>query len=173
MDEKNNINQTINNTVINVGKVEHLNTNPTTVNTTIIYGSRQEETKAKAPEPKSQNPVETAPIRDEILLYVSCLRTMLADGWKSRYQVMWADILDLEAVSSKVYDPGKQQGTNFNRNLVANIVHYLNGKGVYREYNAARFSELLEGTSDHSVRAALGSNPNPDIVSRLDRYFET
>ena len=168
-----NINQTINNTVINVGKVEHLNTNPTTVNTTIIYGSQPEETNAKASEPKPQDPVETAPIRDEILLYVSCLRTKLAEEWKSRYQKVWADILDLEAVSSKVYDPGKQQGTNFNRNLVANIVHYLNGKGAFNEYNAAKFAFLLEGTSDHSVRAALGSNPNPDIVSRLDRYFET
>lgn len=154
---------------IHIGNVENYNPNATTVINN-NYGSREKDVPSQH---KPQDPVETAPIRDEILLYVSCLRTKLAEEWKSRYQKVWADILDLEAVSSKVYDPGKQQGTNFNRNLVANIVHYLNGKGAFNEYNAAKFASLLEGTSDHSVRAALGSDPNPDIVSRLDRYFES
>ena len=116
---------------------------------------------------------DTALLRSEILAYVSHLRTFLADGWKGKYQQIWEDILDLDAVSASVYIPGKQQGTNFNRSLVANIIHYLDGRGAYGTgYNAARFAECLEGDRDHSVRSALGKDPADDIVSRLNSYFE-
>lgn len=71
-----------------------------------------------------------------------------------------------------IFNPGKQQDTNFNRNLVANIIHYLDGRGVYKDnYNAALFAQILEGDKDHSVRSALGKYPSEDIVSRLNRHF--
>ena len=112
-------------------------------------------------------------LRDEILAYVDRLRPHLADEWKSTYLRTWEDILDLDIVASLVYSPGKQQGTNFNRNLVANIIHYLSGREAYgKGYNAARFAGYLEGDKDHSIRSALGKNPSPDVVSRLNRYFE-
>ena len=120
----------------------------------------------------SGTPAATAPLRGEILAYVDRLRTSLSDEWKSRYQKTWEDILDLDIVASSVYLPGKQQGTNFNRSLVAGIIHYLSGRGAYEEYNAARFASYLEGSKDHSVRSALGRDPSPDVVSRLDRYFD-
>ena len=115
---------------------------------------------------------DTVLLRSEILAYINRLRSCLADEWKSSYQKIWDDILDTQVVSLSVYNPGKQRGTNFNRNLVANIIHYLNGKGAYgNSYNAARFAEFLEGDKDHSVRSALGKDPSNDIVSSLDRYF--
>ena len=123
--------------------------------------------------PRSAVPKDTAQLRGEILNYVSRLRSCLSDDWKSSYLRTWGDILDIEAVSLSVYNPGKQQKTNFNRTLVANIVHYLHGKGAYvGNYNAAQFAHLLEGSKDHPVRSALGKDPSADIVSRLDRHFE-
>jgi hypothetical protein len=154
---------------INIQHVENYNPNATTV-TNNYFGTRA---KSVPSETNSPDPVETAPIRDEILLYVSRLRTRLADEWKSRYQQVWADIIDLPVVAASVYNPGKQQGTNFNRNLVANIIHFLGSKGAFNEYNAAQFALLLEDSSDHSVRSALGSDPVDEIIkSRLVRYFQ-
>ena len=114
-------------------------------------------------------------LRQQILDYVGSLIYQVDDGYKSRYRCMWEDILDLSVVSASVYNPGKQQGTCFNRNLVANIIPYLAGRGVYgdkNDYNAAQFAMFLQGDKNHAVRAALGSDPEPEIVSRLNRYFE-
>ena len=123
--------------------------------------------------PQPNDTTDVALLRSDILAYVNRLRTCLADDWKSTYQKTWEDILDMKAVSAVVYTPGKQQGTNFNRSLVAGIIHYLHGRGAYAgSYNAARFAEHLEGDKNHSVRSALGRDPSPDVVSRLDRYFD-
>ena len=100
-------------------------------------------------------------------------RTHLSDEWKYGYQRLWEDILDIKIVSEAIYTRGKQQRTNFNRNLVANIIHYLSCKGVYgRSYTAARFAVCLEGNKEHSVRSALGRDPSSDIVLRLDSCLE-
>ena len=118
-------------------------------------------------------PEDVTPLRGEILGYVNRLRTFLADDWKHRYRQTWEDILDLEAVAAEVYNPGKQQKTNFNRTLVANIIHYLSGRGAYAgNYNAALFARILEGSKEHPGRSALGKDPATNIVSRLNRYFE-
>ena len=133
------------------------------------------DTRARHPrQPVQQRPTEDiADLRAEILEYVNRLRTFLADQWKGSYRQTWESILDIEIVSMSVYIPGKQRATNFNRSLVANIIHYLHGRGAYGDnYNAARFAEFLEGDKDHSVRGALGRDPSDEIVSRLDRHFE-
>ncbi len=174
----------------NIGTVHQLNNGVEKVENTYYYGVRQDgnaqpsdsqgdTSSTVTPSPvKSPIPRETAPLREQILLYVSSLSGQVADAWKSRYMKMWEDILDLEVVAADVYNPGKQQGTNFNRNLVANIIHYLGNRSrkedcVYKDYNAAQYTEKLEGDKDHSVRAALGQNPSEKIASRLDRLMET
>lgn len=112
-------------------------------------------------------------IRAEILAYVKRIQIYVSDDWKSRYIKMWEDILDLEVVAKNVYNPGKQQGTDFNRNLVANIIHYLDSQHLYKgNYNASTMAMALEGDKDHSVRGALGKDPSPAIASRLKRYYE-
>ena len=149
---------------IHIQRVDHFHTaSPGPINND--KGTRTEQ--------QSSPPSDLALLRSDILAYVNRLRTCLADDWKSTYQKTWEDILDMKAVSAVVYTPGKQQGTNFNRSLVANIIHYLHGRGAYDgSYNAARFAEYLEGDKDHSVRSALGRAPSPDVLSRLDRYFD-
>lgn len=121
------------------------------------------------------NPVkpDTPLLKNCILEYVSNLITELSDDWTQKYLKEWDGILDLDIVAAKVYNPGKQQGTVFNRNLVANIIYYLGQKGAFKSpYNASRMARLLAGDPDSSVRAALGKYPDDKIVSRLNRYFE-
>ena len=178
------------NQIINIGTVQHFNNGVEKVENNYYCGVRQagnaqssdsqgDTSSTVTPSPaNSPIPRETAPLREQILLYVSCLSGQVADAWKSRYMKMWEDILDLEVVAADVYNPGKQQGTNFNRNLVANIIHYLGNRGrkedcVYKDYNAAQYTEKLEGDKEHSVRAALGQNPSEKIASQLDRLMKT
>lgn len=160
---------------INIQHVENYNPNATTVINN--YGTREEDKRVKGGESNSKNSLndmrEILPIRQQILAYVSCINSIVNDDKKSGYMKMWNDILDLQVVADRVYDPGKQKGTNFNRNLVANIIHYLNNQKIFNEYVPAHISTLLEGSSDHSVRGELGKDPSDDaIVSRLNRYFE-
>ena len=165
----------------NIGTVEQLNPVATTVNN--YYGSKDEEVETgKKPEVNARkNPIEQrelAPVREQILLYVSCLSGQVADDWKSRYQKLWDGILDIKEVAAKVYNPGKQQKTTFNRNLVANIIFYLGNHVraehvVYKDYNATLFTEKLEADKDHPVRAALGRFPEETIKKSLDRFMET
>lgn len=158
---------------INIQHVDNFNPNATTVINN--YGACEEtEDGKKSRNKKSLNDVrEIPPIREQILAYVSCLTSIVNDDKKSGYLKMWNDILDIQVVSDKIYDPGRQQGTAFNRNLVANIIHYLNGQKLFSEYVPSHIAELLEGSSDHSVRGELGKDPSDEsIVSRLNRYFE-
>lgn len=159
---------------INIQHVDNFNPNATTVNNN-YYGTRERRTPTSNANPNNSHDDvrELSVIREEILKYVSRLSGQVANEWKSRYMNIWGEILELEIVADKIYEPGKQQGTNFNRNLVANIIHYLNNKNIFREYVPAHISALLEGSSDHSVRGELGKDPSDDaIVSRLNRYFE-
>lgn len=163
-------------TEVNIQHVENYNPAATSV-TNYYYGDRKQPAadKAKTGEGKRVNndPIDTIPIRAEILTYVSGIRPYLSDNWKSRYMQVWNDILDLDIVAQTVYKPGKQQGTNFNRNLVANIIYYLDQQGAYSsKYSATAMAVALEGAKDHPVRAALGSLPPADITSRLNRMFE-
>ena len=126
-----------------------------------------------AQSPKTHDIADKSAIRAEILAYVNKLRRYVNDEWKNRYTKIWEEIIDLEIIAQMVYTPGKQQGTDFNRNLVANIIHFLYSQKVYKEaYNASTMATALEGDKDHSVRAALGKDPSPVITSRLKRYFE-
>lgn len=112
-------------------------------------------------------------IRSEILDYVSRIKRYVCDDRKSHYMKMWEEILDINIIAKVVYDPGRQQGTDFNRNLVANIIHFMDSQKIYKDdYNASTMAIALEGDKDHSVRGALGKDPDSAIVSRLKRYFE-
>ena len=119
--------------------------------------------------------IDVAPIREEIINYVSRLRPFLVDEQKSGYMKLWKEILDLDIIAGEVYNPGKQQGTNFNRSLVANIIYYMVKKNFFGDnnsYNASLFAVALEGSAEHSVRAELRTLPAADIISRLDCVLE-
>lgn len=119
------------------------------------------------------------PIREQIMLFVSALGTesLVSPGWVDRHMDLWNKILDLPEVAAVVYNPGKQRGTCFNRNLVSNIIHYLGNQTnkewlVYKDYNATRFTEKLGLDATHPVRGALGSLPPAAIRKSLDRFME-
>lgn len=128
-------------------------------------------------EKKPNEQREIPPIREQIMLYVSCLTGEVAPEWQSRYMDLWNGILDLPEVAAVVYNPGKQRKTIFNRKLVGNIIYFLGNTAcaehtVYKDYNATRFAEKLEGDRDHSVRGALGAFPPKGIEDSLKRYME-
>ena len=157
---------------ITIQHVENYNPAATTVNN--YYGTRAPGKKAASNSP-SDGTIDIAPIRTEILNYVSRLRSFLVDEEKSGYMKLWGEILDLDIIAGEIYNPGKQQGTNFNRSLVANIIYYLVKNGFFGDknsYNSSLFAVALEGSAEHSVRAELRMLPADDITSRLDRVLE-
>lgn len=132
--------------------------------TTVVnhnYGDRQKSAPASDKPLKDE---EREARKAEIIDYVSRLSRYLAPEWKSRYLSTWQKILALPDVAEKVYDPGRQQGTHFNRNLVAHIIYIMCKAGVFTTTNATAFAEALEDNKEHSVRSQLGSPPD-------DRYI--
>lgn len=104
----------------------------------------------------------------EIMDYVAKLKNYVAKDWKNRYESLWKEILALPEVNAEVYEPGRQQGTTFNRNLIANILYIMCNDGVIVETNATKLTEELEGDKDHPVRAKLKENPvNRDITDKI------
>lgn len=158
-------------TEVNIQNVESYNPNATSVTVNHnYYGDKKGSVRAS----EDKDTIDTTPIREEILNYVSCLRPQLKDEWKSSYMKMWNGILDLDVIAGAVYKTGKQQDTNFNRALVANIIHYLDSRHIYKEaYSPTAMAIALEGDKDHSVRGPLSKDPSEDVISRLDRFFET
>ena len=141
----------------------------TTVNNN-YYGTRVEEMKTQV----ERKTIDVTAIRADILNYVDGIRSFLRDEMQDNFINMWEGILNLDIVVASIYNPGKQQGTTFNRNLVARIIHYLDGYRIYKgNYNAAELAMALEGDKEHSVRAALGKYPADDIVTHLDRFMNS
>ena len=163
---------------VHIGTVQNYNPNATTV---INYNGTSDEdngAKHKKSGPKTmkemleQDLIDTTPIRKEILNYVSCIRPFVKDEWKDMYMQMWEDILDLVVVKEKVYDPGKQKNTNFNRKLVAGILHFLDSQKLYKDpYNAKAMAEALEGDWEHSVRRELAVDPSDEVVAAIKQLL--
>ena len=164
---------------IHIGTVQNYNPNATTVINYIGTQPEGESPAKKKAESRTtkamleKDQIDTAPIRTEILNYVSCLRPHVKQDKRTQYMQLWDKILDLEPVEKMVFDPGKQQGTNFNRNLVANIIHFLDYFGFYAEvYNAAAFAFALEADKEHSVRAALGQDPAEPVKKAVENLVK-
>lgn len=166
----------------NIGSVGQINNSVGTV--TNYYGvsgeavspmKKQEKTEQKSPMEQRDIP----PIREQIMLFVSCLHTekFVNPEWISCYMDLWDKILDIPEVKVAVYNPGKQRGTTYNRNLVGNIIHYLGNQDkkewqVYKDFNATRYTEKLGLDPTHSVRGVLGNQPPVEIKKSLDRFME-
>lgn len=178
-----------NNTFINIKTAYNVNPNATTVENTFIIGSREEGNAAVAeavggkPDGKKlgamtlremlkKDLIDTGNIQKVILNYVSCIRPKLKGTMDKKYETLWAIIVEHEAFSVDLYDPGKQQCT-YNRNLVANIIHYLDSKGFYEEpYSAAAMTRALEaGEDQHPIRRALGMDPEPKYCKVVDEIL--
>ena len=119
--------------------------------------------------------IDIEPIRQEILVFVSKVRPLLDDAWKADYQKIWEDILNMQEVKEKIYDPGKQKKTNFNQYLVGNILYFMfedcGACSDDKEYNASEVCMKLIGTTEHQLRKELSKNPPDAIKDRLRDYF--
>ena len=116
--------------------------------------------------------IDTGNIQKKILNYVSCIRPFVKDELDKLYMALWARILEHEAFKVELYDPGKQ-ACKFNRNLVANILHYLDGKHFYKvEYNQSEFTRRLEGDDQNPVRKALRFDPAPQYCKAVDEIIK-
>ena len=165
---------------VHIGTVQNYNPNATTVinyNGTSDQGEVAKPKKTPTTNIKSmleQDLIDTMPIRKEILNYVSCIRPFVKDGLKDKYMQMWDDILNLSVVEERIYNPGKQQNTNFNRKLVAEILHFLDSKKIYKApFNAKAMAEALEHDWEHSVRRELAVDPSDDIKDAITQLLNS
>lgn len=145
---------------IHIGSVGVYN-NATTINNTYMDGKLVATQKESAA-------TETEAVRKEIMAYVGKTLHLVEEKWKPVYLDLWEEILNIKEVAAEVYDRGRQHDTTFNRNLVANIIHFLgnfrgNKTGMFGAYSATPVVNELEGTTACSTRTELGSNPSKEI----------
>lgn len=174
-----------NNTFISIGTAYNVNPNATKVENTFVIGSREEGNAAMAEaaggkkigamtlrEMLKKGLIDKTNIRKEILQYVSRIRSKLKGTMDKKYEALWGKIVEHEVFAIELYDPGKQQCA-FNRNLVGNIIHYLDSKGFYEEpYSAAAMTRALEGDDQHPVRSALGKDLDSKYMKVVDEILE-
>ena len=161
-------------TEVNMG--EHSQYLPNVTELTIINGEsscRKGRTEPQSERTDGRN-TDVARIRPVIMKYVSRLQPDVRPEWKQGYMTLWEGILDLDVVAEKVYHPGKQPQTDFNKYLVCNIIHYLNRKNVFRDnFKDAEITRALEGDEAHSIRThAVNKDPDEVICHRIDKYME-
>jgi hypothetical protein len=108
---------------------------------------------------KDDHDVESA--TSAAMEYVGRLKDMVTPAWADHYMDLFKKIFALPQVRVSIAIVGKQQGTTFNRNMVANILQMmLQENDIFLPTaNPSRMAEILENNKDHSVKAALGSVP--------------
>ncbi len=135
----------------------------------------REPTSATSCRKKAKELVDTEVVREEILTFISKVRPLLDNSWKADYQKIWEDILNIQEVREKIFDPGKQKNTNFNQYLVGNILYYMfedcGACSDDKEYNASEVCMKLIGTTEHQLRKELSKFPPEEIKNRLHDYF--
>ena len=164
-------------TIFNIHEVHQLNPNATQI-TNHYYGDQfvpkdvvRQEPSAPENENATRNP---QPCKESVLEYVMKLHPVhVRPEWQDKYMELWESILELPEVADIIYNPGKQQGTTFNRNLVGNILHLLAEKKVLTfTANAKNMAIVLEGDAGSSVRAKLGIMPSKEIGSPIVELIE-
>lgn len=176
--------------VINIKTAYNVNPSATVVNNTFNIGSGDEGKRAieeamgtmpvnslgRMGEPDPERDVTV--VKTAIMNYVDRVRVnnILKDEVKQGYKQMWKEILDLPEVEAHICRIGKQQGSDFNRDFIANIFYYLRQRKIYKvvykdNINGAALAEALEGNKEHSVKHALRDDPPKEVCKALDNYF--
>lgn len=150
---------------IHIEHVDNFNPNATTV-VNNYYGDKQKSVPAAE---KVLQDAEREKRKTDIMQYVAKLAQYVSKDWKNRYETLWKNILALPEVEAEVYEPGKQKGTTFNRNLIANIICMMVSAEVFNTDNATHLTIALEGDKEHSVRNQLREYPqNDDIKEKIN-----
>lgn len=107
-------------------------------------------------------------VKQSVMDYVGRLMPVVEADYREQYEIIWKEILEQDAVSQVVYDRGRQQGTLFNRKLVAQISHMMVGGVIIKNTTDVKMAELLEPEKgkDHSVRGALSVSPEDKQVKK-------
>ena len=122
----------------------------------------------EAPKAKEEKEVPNG-LRQSVIDYVNRLMPVVAVKYQEDYSKIWKDILEEDAVSSVIYDRGKQQGTVFNRNLVAQISRMMAINGIIvKNTNDVAMAELLEPQrgKHHPVRKQLAFIPDDNKIKK-------
>ena len=122
----------------------------------------------EAPKAKEEKEVPNG-LRQSVIDYVNRLMPVVAVKYQEDYSKIWKDILEEDAVSSVIYDPGKQKGTVFNRNLVAQISRMMARDGIIvKETKDVAMAELLEPQrgKHHPVRKQLAFIPDDNKIKK-------
>lgn len=153
------------------GPVHQMNTGSTVTNH-YHYGADGQLVDTTTGE-KDPATMDKAHLREEILQYVGQLYEFYTRDWQLHYKELWNDILDMPVVDLKVYKCGKQRDTHFNRNLVGNIIGYLDRYNLYADV-------IVPGTFTHalakdgkgkSVRDAMSEKPAPEIADAIKQLM--
>ena len=162
-------------TIFNIREVHQLNPNATHV-TNHYYGDQfvpkeHVHTAITSPHNKTQPATRNPQL---IIDYVMRLHPIhVRQEWREKYQALWEEILELPAVADRIHDKGRQQGTTFNRNLVANILHLMAEKKVLAiTANATKMAEVLEGDANASERAKLGEMPLKEVKDAVEEWLK-
>ena len=109
-----------------------------------------------------------------IMDYVGRIKPVIVEDYQPKYEEIWLRILELEEVKKDIYDRGRQQGTIFNRSLVANIIHLMAiDNMVVKGTNDVRIAELLEPSKgkNHPVRSCLGLSPENRVKRAIEQLL--
>lgn len=153
-------------TEIHIGTVQNYNPNATTVINN-NYGAR-----VKSQGTNNDAVVDKEEIRTKIIQYVEKTLDYVADDWKNKFKTLWEDILKIREVDAEVYNRGEQQGTVFNRVLVAAITHILMDAKVYIKCTYTALAIALENNEEHHVRQELGKYPSDGIQTALKKLLK-
>ena len=112
-------------------------------------------------------------LREAIMEYVERLRPLVAEAQQAGYSLLWTRVLELQEVRQLVYNRGRQQGTTFNRDLVAQIIHQMGTRVYLPSARAVQMAECLEPSKgrDHPVRQRLGENPPSAVKKAVERLL--
>lgn len=149
-----------------IGNVQNFNPNATTIINN-NYGIR--------PRPHTSQAIveiDKEQIRPKIISYVKKTIDKVSPDWKNKFEALWQDILNLNEVDIMVYNPGEQSGTDFNRVLVAGIIHILMDAKVYVKCTYTSLAILLENNEDHHVRQELGKYPSDEIQTAVKQLLK-
>lgn len=153
-------------TEIHIGNVQNYNPNATTV-INHNYGTRVSHQASG-----DGDEVDKESIRSEIVKYVMKTLDFVSEKWKNHFEALWTEILKLKDVDAEVYNKGGQQGTVFNRVLVAGIIHVLMDCKVYNKCTYTALAIALENNEEHHVRQELGRNPSEEIQTAIKELMQ-
>ncbi|MCR5040256.1 MAG: hypothetical protein K6A94_13095 [Bacteroidales bacterium] len=157
------------------GDVHQFNKDSHVVNE-YIYGSDGEMTHKTTAQKQDPGAIDKPHIREEIIKYVGGLFEFYTSDWQKHYIELWNDILLLPEVDAEIFELGKQHDTLFNRNLVGNIISFLNRYKLYKDdFNANAMTKALlkYNNKGQSVREALGDNPPTNICEAIKKHMDT